>query len=77
MLFVGKMAHFFRSGTYPLSHGWVSIYLMPFKDPILWLGFLAKSPFIRDFTYFDTIGDFGNFGSEFKIEKKISSFLGA
>ena len=46
----------------PRSHGWVSIYLIPFKEPILWFGFFANNPLINDLTYFDTLGDFGNLG---------------
>ena len=53
------------------------IYFIPFKEPILWLGFFASKPRIKDLTYFDTKGAFGNFGSEFNIAKNISSFLGA
>lgn len=50
---------------------------MPFKDPILWFGFFAKRPLMRDLTYFETLGDLGNLGSEFKIAKNIYYFLGA
>ena len=77
MVFEGKENSFFSSNVYPLSQGWDIIYLIPFNEPILWLGFFAKSPRIKDLTYFETFVDFGNFGYEFKIAKKISSFLGA
>jgi len=40
---------------------------MPFNEPILWLGFLANKPRINDLTYFETIGDLGNFGYEFNM----------
>jgi hypothetical protein len=47
------------------------------REPILWLGFLAKRPLINDFTSLETFGFFGNFGSELIIAKKMSSFFGA
>ncbi len=77
LLLFGKIAHLLRSAVYPLNHGWVSISLIPFSDPILWFGFFASNPLINDFTSFDTEGDFGNLGSEFNIAKKISYFFGA
>lgn len=64
-------------GAEPLSHGWLNISLIPFKDPIRWRGFFTSKPLINDFTYFDIIGVFGNFGSECMIAMKISSFFGA
>ena len=62
---------------YPRSQGWELISLMPFKEPMRWLGFLASRPLMRALTYLETLGDLGNLGSELRMEKKISSFLGA
>lgn len=60
-----------------LNQGWVKIYFMPFKEPILWLGFLANSPRINDFTSFEILGLLGKCGSECRIALNISYFFGA
>lgn len=67
----------FSLSWYPRSQGCEIISLIPLSDPILWFGFFANNPRINDLTYLEALGDFGNFGSEFKIAKKISSFFGA
>ena len=61
----------------PLNQGWLRIYLIPFKEPILWLGFFRRSPLMSSFASFDTETSLGNLGSEFMMAKKIYSFLGA
>lgn len=45
---------------YPRSHGWLTIYYIPFNDPILCLGFFSSKPFIKDFTSLDTMEVLGN-----------------
>lgn len=60
-----------------LNQGWVIIYLIPFREPMRWLGFLASKPLIKDFTSFETAGVLGNLGYECKMAWKISYFLGA
>lgn len=65
------------SVEYPLNHGWLIIYSMPFKEPVLCLGFFSSKPFIRDLTSFEVVQLLGNCGSEFMMAKKISYFFGA
>lgn len=62
---------------YDLSQGWVNISWIPLRDPILWLGFFANKPFIKALASLVIEGDLGNLGSEWRIAKKISYFLGA
>ena len=66
---------FFNSWFF--NQGWFLIYFTPFKDPILYEGFLVSRPLISCLTSLDTTGSLGNVGSEFIIDTKISSFLGA
>jgi len=50
---------------------------MPFNEPILRSGSLAKRPLIRSLAYLDICGYLGNLGSEFIMAIKISYFFGA
>lgn len=59
------------------SQGWLFIYLIPFKEPILWSGSFVNNPFINYFNYLEIWTYFGNLGSEFIIETNISYFFEA
>ena len=61
----------------PLNQGWFRIYLIPFKDPILWFGFFKRRPLMSYFASLVMETSRGNLGSEFIMAKKISYFLGA
>ena len=65
------------SASWILNQGWVIISLIPLREPMRWLGFLARRPRIKDFTYLLTAGVLGNLGSEWRIAWKIYYFLGA
>ena len=68
---------FMVSQSCTLNQGCPKISFIPFKEPILWLGFLANRPLIRDFTSFVTAGVLGNLGSECRMAWKIYYFFGA
>jgi hypothetical protein len=60
-----------------LNQGWVMISFIPLREPMRWLGFLAKRPRINDFTSLLTAGVFGNLGYEWRMAWKIYYFFGA